>query len=82
MRLPQIGRGTTYLKLVRQVSKFLPSASNDGEAWEALRPVDVNWPARLKLGVTALTRGAEQPFAVTFDELSLTGKEVHGGTGR
>jgi hypothetical protein len=30
---------------------------------------------RLKLGVTALTMGTEQPFSVTFDELSFKGKE-------
>ena len=53
MRLPQIGRGTTYLRLVRQGSKFIPSASNDGKTWESLRLVEVDWPDRLKLGVTA-----------------------------
>jgi regulation of enolase protein 1 (concanavalin A-like superfamily) len=75
MRRPQIGGGTTYLRLVRQGSKFLPSASSDGKTWESLRPVEVDWPGRLKLGVTALTKGAEQPFSVTFDELSFKGKE-------
>ena len=75
MRLPRIGKGTTYLRLVRKGSKFLTYASTDGETWEALRPVEVEWPDRLKLGVTAVTRGAEQPFSVTFDELSFKGKE-------
>ena len=71
MRLPSIGRGTTYLRLVRKGSKVLPFASTDGKTWEPLRPVDIDWPAKLKLGVTAQTMGTEQPFAVTFDELTV-----------
>jgi hypothetical protein len=44
MRLPRIGKGTTYLRLVRNGSKFLPYASTDGKTWESLRPVEVEWP--------------------------------------
>src|SRR5262249_22162120 len=80
MRLPRIGKDTTYLRLVRKGSKFLPYASADGKTWESLRAVDVEWPERLKLGVTAVTMGAEQPLVVTFDEFSLKGKES-GGSG-
>jgi hypothetical protein len=75
MRLPRIGKGTTYLRLVRKGSKFLPYASTDGKTWDSLRPVEVEWPERVKLGVTALTMGTEQPFSVTFDELTFKGKE-------
>jgi regulation of enolase protein 1 (concanavalin A-like superfamily) len=75
MRLPRIGKGTTYLRLVRKGSKFLPYASTDGKTWDSLRPVEVEWPERLKLGVTALTMGTEQPFSVAFDELTFKGKE-------
>jgi regulation of enolase protein 1 (concanavalin A-like superfamily) len=75
MRNPQMGRGTTYLRLVREGSRFLPYASDDDKTWEPLRPVEVEWPARLKLGVTALTQGTEQPFVVTFDELKFKSKE-------
>jgi regulation of enolase protein 1 (concanavalin A-like superfamily) len=83
MRLPRIGKDTTYLRLVRKSSKFLPYASTDGKTWEALRPVDVDWPGRLKLGVTALTMGTEKPFSVTFDELTLKAKEPGAeGAGR
>src|SRR5262249_34104465 len=75
MRLPRLGNGTTYLRIVRKGSRFLPYASADGKTWESLRPIEVEWPNRLKLGVTALTIGTEQPFSVTFGEFNVKGKK-------
>ena len=66
----RVGEGTTYLRLVRKGSQILPSASNDGKAWQSLKPADVQWPERLKLGLTVVS-DSMAPLSVTFSEYTV-----------
>lgn len=62
--------GDCYLKIERTGSKIVASLSYDGKAWKSLKPVDTLWPAKIKIGLTAITTSSE-PFDVSFDSFEL-----------
>jgi hypothetical protein len=72
-RNPQLGDGTTYLRLARKGNQILASVSSDGKEWKSLEPLESRLPARLKVGVVAINT-SKQPFSATFSEFRLVGK--------
>jgi len=62
-----------YLRVERTGGRIVGSISSDGTAWRKLKPVDTVWPAKLKIGLTAITTSSE-PFTVTFEEFELKQK--------
>jgi len=62
--------GPVYLRLERKGSRILGAVSFDGSAWRPLKPIDTVWPAKLKVGLTAISSSSE-PFAAQFTEYSL-----------
>ena len=53
----------------------MASASSDGKEWEAvnLKPIEVDWPEHLKVGLVAIN-SSKEPFSVTFEEYGFKGK--------
>jgi hypothetical protein len=72
-RNPQLGHGTTYLRLARKGKQILGSVSKDGQEWTALDPIESFLPDRVKVGVVAFNTSKE-PFSVTFSEFKVEGK--------
>jgi hypothetical protein len=72
-RNPQLGHGTTYLRLARKGNQILASVSSDGKEWTALDPLESHLPDRVKVGVVAINTSKE-PFSVTFSEFKVQGK--------
>jgi serine/threonine protein kinase len=71
--------GTTYLRLARRGSRFLGFTSSDGRRWSQLNPINPGWPARLKVGLSAIN-SSNSPFSVRFEELSF--KTAKSGNAR
>jgi regulation of enolase protein 1 (concanavalin A-like superfamily) len=57
--------GPTVLRLERKGSQITASVSADGTQWRAFPPRTVQFPAKLKLGVAAISSSGE-PFTVTL----------------
>jgi regulation of enolase protein 1 (concanavalin A-like superfamily) len=57
--------GTTILRLERKGDLITAAVSADGSQWRAFPARTVNFPAKLKLGVAAITSSRE-PFTVTL----------------
>ena len=62
--------GPVYLRLERKGSRISGAVSFDGSAWRPLKPIDTVWPAKLKVGLAAISSSSE-PFAAQFTEYSL-----------
>ncbi len=67
--------GDCYLRLERKGSRIFGAISSDGTAWKQLKPIDTVWPAKLKVGLTAVTTSSE-PFSVKFEEFDLKTKNA------
>jgi regulation of enolase protein 1 (concanavalin A-like superfamily) len=65
--------GPVYLRLERKGSRIFGAVSFDDRTWRALKPIDTVWPAKLKVGLSAITSSG-QPFAVQFTDYSLESK--------
>ncbi len=59
-----------YLRIERKGSQIVGAVSNDDVKWKELKPIDTVWPAKLKVGVTAITTSSE-PFTVKFEQFEL-----------
>lgn len=62
--------GSVYLRLQRKGNQITASISDDGQVFEALRPIDTQWPSKLKLGLAAINTSAE-PMTVQFSGISV-----------
>jgi regulation of enolase protein 1 (concanavalin A-like superfamily) len=62
--------GAVYLRLERKGSRILGAVSSDNSTWRPLKPIDTVWPAKLKVGLSAVSSSGE-PFAVQFTEYAL-----------
>ena len=62
--------GPVYLRLERKGSRIIGHVSFDDSTWRPLKPIDTVWPAKLKVGLTAIT-SSSQPFEAQFTEYSL-----------
>jgi regulation of enolase protein 1 (concanavalin A-like superfamily) len=58
------------LRLERRGKVLSGSWSADGRDWEPLEPMEVDWPARLKVGVDAVNSCGE-PMTVRFQDYAL-----------
>ncbi|HEY7330432.1 MAG TPA: DUF1349 domain-containing protein [Gemmataceae bacterium] len=67
--------GPVYLRLERKGSRILGAVSFDGSDWRPLKPIDTLWPAKLKVGLTAIT-SSSQPFEAQFTDFSLQTQEA------
>ncbi len=62
--------GPVYLRLERKGSRILGAVSFDDSTWRPLKPIDTVWPAKLKVGLSAIS-SSSQPLAVQFTDFSL-----------
>jgi regulation of enolase protein 1 (concanavalin A-like superfamily) len=65
-----VPNGTIYLRLQRKGNQITASISDDGQVFEALRPIDTIWPSKLKVGLSAINSAAD-PMTVQFSGFSL-----------
>jgi regulation of enolase protein 1 (concanavalin A-like superfamily) len=65
--------GPVYLRLERKGSRIFGAVSFDDSSWTALKPIDTVWPAKLKVGLSAIN-SSSQPFAVQFTDFALQSK--------
>jgi regulation of enolase protein 1 (concanavalin A-like superfamily) len=62
-----MGSGPCYLRLERRGSRIYGGISNNGRDWKWLKPIDIVWPDRLKVGLMAITTSSS-PFVPKFEE--------------
>jgi regulation of enolase protein 1 (concanavalin A-like superfamily) len=62
--------GDCYLRLERRGSRILGAISGDGSAWKVLKPIDTVWPAKLRIGLMAISTSSDR-FSVQFTEFDL-----------
>ena len=65
--------GTVHMRLERKGGKIIAGVSPDGAKWTTLRPIDVSWPAKAKVGIVAVNSNSE-PLSARFEELTVNGK--------
>jgi S1-C subfamily serine protease len=65
--------GDCYLRAERKGNKIFGATSIDGKNWKELKPIDVLWPKKIKIGLDAFN-SSSSPFAVNFDEFTLKRK--------
>jgi S1-C subfamily serine protease/regulation of enolase protein 1 (concanavalin A-like superfamily) len=63
-------REDLWLRLERHGQTVSGFFSPNGQDWEELRPIDVDWPSRLKVGVDAVNSCGD-PMSVRFQSYSL-----------
>jgi regulation of enolase protein 1 (concanavalin A-like superfamily) len=59
-----------YVRLERRGNQFRGSYSTDGRQWTSLPPMNVMYPDKVAIGVTAVN-AAQQPLVVRFEELTV-----------
>src|SRR5581483_2309198 len=67
--------GNCYLRLERKGSRIYGAISTDGSKWKQVKPIDTLWPAKLKVGLSAINSNNE-PFAVKFEEFDFKAKNA------
>jgi RNA polymerase sigma factor (sigma-70 family) len=67
MQLPE---GPVVLRLERKGDQISGSVSPDGTNWRSFPPRSVKFPAKLKLGVAAIS-SSRQPFVVTLEKFRV-----------
>jgi regulation of enolase protein 1 (concanavalin A-like superfamily) len=63
--------GDVYLKIERRGSRVLGFYGTDGHEWAETAPLEITWPARLKVGLDAVN-SAFSPLAVRFEGFSIS----------
>lgn len=66
--------GDCFLRLARKGSRISGAISYNGTRWQDLKPIDIGWPSKLKVGLLAISTSSS-PFSVTFEEFDLKVKE-------
>jgi S1-C subfamily serine protease/regulation of enolase protein 1 (concanavalin A-like superfamily) len=59
-----------WLRIKRHGNEISGSLSPDGKTWEDLKPMDIDWPARLKVGVDVINSSGD-PMTVQFHNFVL-----------
>ncbi len=67
---PSLSEEETYLRLRRRGNTILASYSEDGQQWHDVKPLEIEWPAKVKLGVLAGSTSA-RTFAPVFDQFQF-----------
>jgi regulation of enolase protein 1 (concanavalin A-like superfamily) len=62
--------GDVSLKIERRGRRVAGSYSTDGQQWAEAEPMEVAWPARLRVGVDAVN-SASSPLELRFEGLSI-----------
>jgi regulation of enolase protein 1 (concanavalin A-like superfamily) len=63
--------GSAFIRMRREGNKVVVGSSRDGKTWKELKPKDVAWNAKMKVGVIA-ENTLDMPVVITFDQYSLT----------
>jgi regulation of enolase protein 1 (concanavalin A-like superfamily) len=66
----RLEEGDVYLKLERRGGQVLASFSTDGRDWGEARTLEIDWPARLSVGLDAVN-SAFSPVSVRFEGFSI-----------
>lgn len=61
---------STWLRLKREGDYFMPAISHDGKTWEELKKIELLFPDKVMVGVSAINTGNE-PHSVTFDKIQM-----------
>ncbi len=61
---------TYYVRVHRKGNVIIGAFSKDGTKWTELKPIEISWPATLKVGLDAANSSSE-PFSVEFKEADL-----------
>jgi regulation of enolase protein 1 (concanavalin A-like superfamily) len=64
--------GDCWVRMERKGSRLQCGISFDGKAWKDLKPIQTVWPAKLKVGLLAVSSSG-LPFSVAFEEFELKG---------
>ena len=59
-----------WLRLERRGNRLFGAVSPDGRVWTPLEPLEVEFPAKVRVGVTAVN-AARQPLSVRFEDLQI-----------
>jgi S1-C subfamily serine protease/regulation of enolase protein 1 (concanavalin A-like superfamily) len=60
-----------WLCMERKGNTILGSVSFDGFTWKELKPMQVEWPAKLNIGLQATTTSSQLPWSVSFEDYEL-----------
>ena len=63
-------QGDVYLRIERRGNRISGFYGTDGQQWAEVKPVEVHWPARLKVGLDVVN-SAFSPLSVRFEEFSI-----------
>jgi regulation of enolase protein 1 (concanavalin A-like superfamily) len=73
----QIPDQDTYVRVERRGNQLLGATSQDGIHWQYFDAVPIEWPRKIKLGVTAINTSTEV-FKAGFSELEVYKKDTNG----
>jgi S1-C subfamily serine protease/regulation of enolase protein 1 (concanavalin A-like superfamily) len=73
-------RRDLWLRLERHGKSIAGFLSQDGREWTDLEPMEVDWPARLKVGLDAVNSCGD-PMTVRFQDYSLQSLPVRAAAG-
>ncbi|HWE37579.1 MAG TPA: DUF1349 domain-containing protein [Isosphaeraceae bacterium] len=62
--------GSVFLRLERRGKRIVGATSPDGKKWSVLKPIDVDWPSKLKVGLDAIN-SSSTPLTVRFEQFQL-----------
>ena len=68
--------GNCWLRMERKGGTIIGSVSFDGGVWKELKPMQIAWPAKLKLGLQATTTSSLLPWTVSFENYALKAAKV------
>lgn len=66
-----IDPGGVYLRVERRNNRVLGYTSKDGKNWSRLEPMELSYPATLKVGLYAIN-GCTDPMSVRFEDFHFT----------
>lgn len=69
--------GGVYLRVERRNNRILGATSKDGKTWARLDPMELGYPATLKVGLYAIN-GCTEPMSVRFEDFDLSEKKATG----
>jgi regulation of enolase protein 1 (concanavalin A-like superfamily) len=63
--------GDCWIRMERKGGRFLGSVSFDNATWKELKPMQVVWPMKLKIGLQTTTTSSLLPWSVVFEDYEL-----------
>jgi regulation of enolase protein 1 (concanavalin A-like superfamily)/tetratricopeptide (TPR) repeat protein len=68
---PQLPGDSTWLRITRRGPTVHIELSHDGQAWEAVEPIQTSLPSRVRVGVIAINSSGEE-FDAEFSDFKIT----------